>query len=78
MHTGQRREGSFSAVFSWTFKASNALTAGIGGAMVVWTGFDVSRGAEQAPNVLLHMKWFSIGVPLLFLVASWSQSASTI
>jgi GPH family glycoside/pentoside/hexuronide:cation symporter len=33
--TGKRRKGSFSAVFSWTFKASSALTGGLSGIILV-------------------------------------------
>ncbi len=40
--TGQRREGIFSAVFSWTVKASNALAGGLGGLLLILTGFSVN------------------------------------
>ena len=66
--TGKRREGSFSAVFSWTFKASSALTGGLSGIILVWTGFAIHRGAEQAPHVLANLKLFYIWIPITFLV----------
>jgi GPH family glycoside/pentoside/hexuronide:cation symporter len=65
--TGKRREGSFSAVFSWTFKASMALAGGLGGAVLALTGFEISKGAQQAPNVLSNLKLFSIWIPITFL-----------
>jgi len=66
--TGKRREGSFSAVFSWTFKASSALTGGLSGIILVWTGFAIQRGAEQSPHVLESLKLFYIWIPITFLV----------
>jgi GPH family glycoside/pentoside/hexuronide:cation symporter len=66
--TGKRREGSFSAVFSWTFKASSALTGGLSGLLLVWTGFDAKLGAEQAEHVLQNLKLFYIWIPIGFLV----------
>lgn len=66
--TGIRREGSFSAVFSWTFKASSALTGGLSGIILVWTGFAIHQGADQAPHVLTNLKLFYIWIPIVFLV----------
>jgi GPH family glycoside/pentoside/hexuronide:cation symporter len=68
--TGQRREGSYTATYSWTLKVSTALSAGIGGFILVWTGFDISRGSGQAPHVLLNIKLLSIWVPIVFLLLS--------
>lgn len=65
--TGKRREGSFSAVFSWTFKASTALTAGLSGLVIVLTGFDIGRGADQAPHVLSNLMQFYIWIPVVSL-----------
>ncbi len=66
--TRQRREGSFSAVFSWTSKASVALAGGLGGVLLITTGFDVSHGANQAPHVLSNLKEFYMGIPMGFLI----------
>jgi GPH family glycoside/pentoside/hexuronide:cation symporter len=75
LHSGQRREGSFSAVFSWTFKLSTALTNGLGGLLLVWTGFQVSSGASQPPAVLAHLKLLYVWIPVSFwilcLVCIW-------
>jgi GPH family glycoside/pentoside/hexuronide:cation symporter len=68
--TGQRREGSFSATYSWTLKASTALSGGISGLVLVWTGFDISHGAIQPVEVLLKIKFLSIWIPVVFLVMS--------
>jgi GPH family glycoside/pentoside/hexuronide:cation symporter len=69
--TGKRREGSFSAVFSWTFKASTALTGGMSGFILVLTGFEIDRGAAQSPQVLEHVKLFSIWIPIIFMIFSF-------
>jgi len=66
--TGKRREGSFSAVFSWTFKASSALTGGLSGIILVMTGFHIEQGASQNPIVLENLKLLYIGIPILFLI----------
>jgi GPH family glycoside/pentoside/hexuronide:cation symporter len=68
--TGKRREGSFSAVFSWTFKASTAITGGLSGVILVMTGFHVQNGAAQSPHVLENLKLFYIWIPIVFLTFS--------
>jgi GPH family glycoside/pentoside/hexuronide:cation symporter len=65
---GKRREGSFSAVFSWTFKATSALTGGLSGVLLGLTGFNSSAGAAQSPHVLENLKLFYIWLPVIFLV----------
>jgi GPH family glycoside/pentoside/hexuronide:cation symporter len=67
--TGKRREGSFCAVFSWTFKASTALAGGFSGLILVATGFQVHLGSAQAPHVLTNLKLYYIFIPIAFLVA---------
>ena len=68
--TGQRREGSFSAVFSWIVKATNALTSGVGGVLLLMIGFNIKNGGDQAPLVLAHLKLVSIWIPVAFLILS--------
>ena len=65
---GKRREGSFSAVFSWTFKATTALAGGLSGVLLMLTGFKIHDGAEQSPHVLENLKLFYIWLPVIFLV----------
>jgi GPH family glycoside/pentoside/hexuronide:cation symporter len=65
---GKRREGSFSAVFSWTFKATAALTGALGGILLTVTGFKASTGAAQPPHVLENLKLLQIWLPVVFLV----------
>jgi glycoside/pentoside/hexuronide:cation symporter, GPH family len=65
---GTRREGSFSAVFSWTFKATAALTGALGGILLTMTGFKIGAGANQPPNVLENLKLLYIWLPVIFLL----------
>ncbi len=65
---GKRREGSFSAVFSWTFKATSALAGGLSGMLLTWTGFTSGAGAMQPPHVLENLKLFYIWLPIVFLI----------
>ncbi|MBC2593815.1 MFS transporter [Ruficoccus amylovorans] len=66
--TGKRREGSFSAVFSLTTKVSSALCSGLGGVVLVWTGFDVELGMSQPDHVLVTMLNLYVIIPVVFLV----------
>jgi glycoside/pentoside/hexuronide:cation symporter, GPH family len=68
--TGQRREGSFSAVFSWIVKATTALTSGVGGVVLLMIGFDIKHGGDQASHVLNNLKLVSIWTPIAFLLLS--------
>lgn len=53
---GARREGIFGAVFSWITKTGWSVTNFISGLVLVWTGFDVSLGAEQSVETLTTMR----------------------
>jgi GPH family glycoside/pentoside/hexuronide:cation symporter len=64
LQTGQRREGSFSAVFSWAYKASVTMTVGLAGVLLVATGFNIKLGAAQHPDVLMHLKLCYIWLPI--------------
>jgi len=67
LQTRERREGSFSAVFSWSLKFSGTLTAALSGLIIVWSGFDVQKyGPNQPAEVMRTMlAWYAF-VPLGF------------
>ncbi len=67
LQTGERREGSFSAVFSWSLKLSGTLVAGISGWIIVWSGFDVEKFGNHQPREAMTtmLAWYSF-IPLLF------------
>ncbi|AHF93456.1 Na+/melibiose symporter-like transporter [Opitutaceae bacterium TAV1] len=68
--TGQRREGSFASVFSWCLKASGALTTGLSGVVLVWTGYHASHGANQPAHVAENLRTFYIWIPVVFIALS--------
>lgn len=53
---GGRREGMFGAVGGWIMKCGGALAVGLSGWVLVWTGFDVKLGGEQADGVFFNMR----------------------
>ena len=65
---GIRREGSFSAVFSWVFKATAALTGAVSGILLTLTGFDVKAGPAQSSHTLEHLRLIYIWLPAVFMV----------
>ncbi len=75
--TGRRREGSFSAVFSWTFKASTAVTGGLGGFLIVWTGFKIENGYLQQPGCLRICVFFTFGSLSVSWPSAFSRSVDT-
>lgn len=62
--TSRRREGSLNSFYSWFLKATFALSAGLGGILLQFTGFDVAIGLEQPPEVLRHMFWLYLIIPI--------------
>jgi GPH family glycoside/pentoside/hexuronide:cation symporter len=67
LKTGVRREGSFSAVFSWALKVAGTVAGGLNGFILVVTGFDIKFGAEQPEHVLHNLRNCYIWVPIVFL-----------
>jgi GPH family glycoside/pentoside/hexuronide:cation symporter len=71
LHTGERREGSFAAVFSWVLKVSMTVGFALSGPMLELTGFDVAREAAQADGVIPLMRLLMTLVPTALLVVAW-------
>jgi GPH family glycoside/pentoside/hexuronide:cation symporter len=65
LKTGERREGMFSAVYSWTYKMGVALALIIAGYILNWSGFDAALGADQAPDAILKIRLFFTGIPVV-------------
>jgi len=67
LQSGQRREGAYSAVFSWALKMSGTISAGIGGMVIVLSGFDIKKyGGDQPQHVLETMLVWYAFLPLFF------------
>ena len=72
LSTGERREGSYAAVFSWVLKVSMTLGLAFSGPVLELTGFRADAGPVQPPEVLDRMRLFmSLGPTVLLVVAGF-------
>lgn len=62
LKTGVKREGSYSAVYSWWIKVAVSIGYLVSGFLMDSTGFDVEV-LEQSADTLLWMRIWEIGVP---------------
>lgn len=62
---GLRREGTFSSVWEWAFKASTGLATLSSGLVITLIGFDESLGGNQSPSTLLWFRIVIVAAPLL-------------
>ena len=60
----QRREGMFGSIYWWVVKVGQAAAIGLGGLLLVATGFDVDLGANQGAQTLVLMRVFDAFIPL--------------
>jgi GPH family glycoside/pentoside/hexuronide:cation symporter len=60
-----RREGMFSGIYWWIQKLGQAGASILSGVLLVWTGFNVTLGANQTPQTLLYMRLCDIGIPIV-------------
>ncbi|HQP91242.1 MAG TPA: MFS transporter [Candidatus Omnitrophota bacterium] len=65
LQTNTRREGMFSGIYWWIQKLGQAGASILSGVLLVWTGFNVSLGANQTPQTCLYMRLFDIGIPIV-------------
>ncbi|MDE2783444.1 MAG: MFS transporter [Gemmatimonadota bacterium] len=61
----QRREGMFGSIYWWVVKVGQAVALGLGGYLLVATGFDIDLGANQAADTLVMMRAFDAFIPLV-------------
>jgi GPH family glycoside/pentoside/hexuronide:cation symporter len=67
INTGERREGSFAAIYSWVLKLSFCIGFMISGPLLEWTGFDAKRGAVQPAEVLQNLRIGYVIIPVATL-----------
>ncbi len=67
LRTGERREGSFAAIFSWVLKLSFCVGFMISGPLLEWTGFDAGAGSSQPGQVLLNLRIGYVAIPVVTL-----------
>jgi len=65
LENGQRREGTFGAIYWFMVKLGTAVALALSGYLLNLTGFLVQHGANQSPHTLLLMRIFEVGVPIL-------------
>ena len=65
LQCGTRREGMFSGIYWWIQKLGQAGASVLSGVLLVWTGFNVALGSNQAPQTLLYMRLCDIGIPIV-------------
>jgi glycoside/pentoside/hexuronide:cation symporter, GPH family len=63
LQTGERREGSYSSVFSFLLKLSSTLMFGLSGPLVEFLGFDIALRQNQAEGVFSNIKLAMMSVP---------------
>jgi GPH family glycoside/pentoside/hexuronide:cation symporter len=68
MEHGQRREGMFSAVFSWIEKMVVSLAMMMTGFALALANFNPDLGGDQAPETFTRMRLFLAGAPTLTAV----------
>ncbi len=67
LHTGERREGAFAAIFSWIYKFSFSVSLAVSGLLVMWAGYDAKLGAAQPAEVVFSIRMLLAFVPALFI-----------
>jgi GPH family glycoside/pentoside/hexuronide:cation symporter len=65
--TGERREGSFAAIYSWVLKLSFCFGFLISGPLLEWTGFLAELGGDQPEEVLFNMRLGYLLIPVIAL-----------
>ncbi len=72
LKTGERREGMFSGVYSWTYKLGASLAILLSGYVLVGTGFEADLLGRQSPNTIFWLRfvfsWVTAGA-MLFTAA---------
>jgi len=70
LRTGERREGSFSSIYSWQLKMAFAIGAAISGPLVELVGFRVSNGTSQPGEVIDRMRILLATIPFVLVAIS--------
>lgn len=70
LKTGQRREGMFSAVYSWMFKIGAAIALLMAGYVLKGTGFDATLEGMQSESTIFWMRICFTAIPAVALAAT--------
>lgn len=63
LRTGTRREGMFGAITNWLQKVGFSIAGVLSGTALVWSGFDLKLGGNQAPTTFLWMLFWLCAAP---------------
>ncbi len=70
LKTGERREGMFSAVYSWMFKIGAAIALLFAGYVLKGTGFDAALEGSQPESTIFWMRVWFTAIPAVALAAT--------
>jgi GPH family glycoside/pentoside/hexuronide:cation symporter len=69
LSTGERREGMFSAVYSWTFKLGAALALIVSGYVLNLSGFDANLPTQSDQSIFMMRVFFTVIPSVVILCA---------
>lgn len=70
LRTRERREGSFSSIYSWQLKMAFAIGAGLSGPLVELVGFRIANGVHQPEEVIGRMRILLATIPFVLVAIS--------
>lgn len=70
LHTGERREGTYSAIFWWIVKMGLSASLATSGLLLNFTGFHEDLGANQSDGTFFAMRVVDIIFPVTFIALS--------
>ena len=65
LHSHQRREGIFGAIYWWMVKVGMALAGLLTGLLLNASGFDVELGSDQSASSLFYLRLFDVLIPII-------------
>jgi GPH family glycoside/pentoside/hexuronide:cation symporter len=68
--TGEARQATYSATYSWIIKAGSSAAVVLSGFILQFSGFDQALGAAQLPWSLNVLRGFEIAMPTLCLLGA--------
>ena len=80
LHSHERREGIFGAIYWWMVKVGMAIAGLMTGYLLNLSGFDVKLGADQSQQTLFWLRSFDVVIPivtsLLAIAIMWTYRLS--
>jgi GPH family glycoside/pentoside/hexuronide:cation symporter len=71
LQSGKRREGAYTATFSWVMKVGMMFSMLIGGPLLELSGFDARLGGGQSENAILGIRLLFAGIPVAALIIAF-------